>query len=243
MKTIKLGHQAPINWRVNKFNSIEIEGDLAYCKSHNFVYNTEDEKEKLYYAKPCFYTDNRYEESVFNFYKNTKIRWNRKKEFSLKTCIRTALKIKNVPKGTIIEFKKSWYYRNKNIDNSFNFKVKKENSFDPNYQINLPEYSNNFKDCEFSKILTDLLRSNGFIVKVYNSNPHTLIGEEEGEIAIAHGYGKQIGYSSKNNTFRGYSNGIDNILYDRLGEFDKWSRCNEILKTTDIQEILNILKS
>jgi hypothetical protein len=41
----------------------------------------------------------------------------------------------------------------------------------------------------------------------------------------------------------GYSNGRDNILFDKFGEFNKWSRCNEILKTTPIDEIIEILKN
>ena len=60
---------------------------------------------------------------------------------------------------------------------------------------------------------------------------------------MAYGYGKKIGFSSFNNDFMGYSNGCENILWDRFGEFDKWSRCYEIPKTTPIEEIIEILKS
>lgn len=65
----------------------------------------------------------------------------------------------------------------------------------------------------------------------------------DGEIAIAHGYGKQIGFSSFNNDFQGYSNGCDNILWDSFGQFNKWSSCIEISKNTPINDIIKELKS
>jgi len=90
--------------------------------------------------------------------------------------------------------------------------------------------------------LVDALRENGFLVSVYNSNPGFLIGEEEGEIAIAYGHNKKIGFSSHNNSFRGYSNGDDNILFDYFGEFNKWSQCLEIEKKNKIDKIVKLLK-
>jgi hypothetical protein len=67
--------------------------------------------------------------------------------------------------------------------------------------------------------------------------------EEVGECAIAYGHGKRIGISSLNNTLFGYTNGENNILWDTREDFDKWSRCNEIPKTTSIDEIVAILKT
>jgi hypothetical protein len=34
----------------------------------------------------------------------------------------------------------------------------------------------------------------------------------------------------------------NNILWNKFGEFNKWSQCNEISKDTEINEIINILK-
>jgi hypothetical protein len=39
----------------------------------------------------------------------------------------------------------------------------------------------------------------------------------------------------------GYSNGCDNVLFDYFGEFDKWSRCNEISKDLSPKEIVREL--
>ena len=256
---LKLGHQAPVRWRVNKFNSINIKGDFAYCSSHNFVYNKEIEQEKLYNALPCYYTDIRFRDSSNNFYGECKLHWTRFTDVSLRACIRKTLNCKNIPVGTIVEFHKSWYYPGKKVDNSFKFKIRKENKLDIEFEINDPDYKKNFASCEFSKNLTDALRLAGFIVGVRSENTNFLSSmistaaaytgkyietkEEEGESAIAYGFGKKIGYSSKNDSLFGYSSGCDNILFDWLGEFDKWSRCNEISKTTSIDEIVEILKS
>jgi len=254
----KLGHQAPKNCRINRFNSIEINGEFAYCKSHNFVYNVEVEKEKLYNGKPCYYTDIRFADGKYNYYNNCMLRYNRFQDFSLKACIRKVLRTKGIPVDTIINFNKSWFYRKKKIDNSFKFKIKKEIINDIEYQINDPIYFNNFTNCNFSQELTNELRKNGFIVGVMKnesflknminttiqySGDHNLIDSViDGEIAIAYGYGKIIGFSSLTNDFKGYSNGCNNILWDKFGEFCKWSRCNEISKNTSVSEIIKILK-
>ena len=59
-KVETVGHQAPKGLRGdNRFSRVDIRGDFAYCVSHNFVYNPEVEEEKLYNAKPCYYTDGR----------------------------------------------------------------------------------------------------------------------------------------------------------------------------------------
>jgi len=257
-KTNKLGHQAPKGWRANKFNFIEINGDFAYCKSHNFLYNSQIEEEKLYNGLPCYYTDIRFKDTMHNYYRNCYLHWTREKTISLKACIRKTLNCKNIPVGTIVMFTKNWYYPGKRIDGSYAFKIKKENKIDVKFEINDPSYSNNFSTCEFGKQLTNELRKNGFIVAVNKNNNFILSmvstaavyagqesdinSEEEGEIAIAYGYDKKIGYSSGNNNFMGYSNGCDYILWDYFGEFDKWSRCTEIAKTNSIEKIIEILK-
>lgn len=255
-KNTKLGHQAIKGYVHNKFNSIGIDGDLRYCKSHNFMYDGEIEEEKLYNGQPCYYTDSRFIDGRFNFYKNSMIYWTRWKEISLKSCLRRIKKVKGIPVGTIVDFNKSWYIPKKNVDISYRFKVTKYNPVDVNYEINSPRYSEKFVNCDFSNKLTDELRKNGFIVGVSRNESflgnmlNTAISyaggefkdsEIEGDIAIAYGYGKKIGFSSFKNDFMGYSDGYENILWDKFGEFDKWSRCNLISKNTPIEDIVEIL--
>lgn len=254
----KLGHQAPSGWRRNECNSIEIEGDLHYCWSHNFVYNCEEEERKLYNGEACYYTDNRFVDGAYNFYNNTKLFWRRWNPISIKAAIRRTLQTKGIPVGTIVSFNKSYYHPGKKFDNSFIFKVKKDNPIDIKFEINKPSYSRNFETCERSQKLTDALRENGFIVSVRKENNNFISSmlstaiavktgervepkQETGEIAIAYGHGKKIGFSSNNDTLLGYSSGIDSILWDEFGCFDKWSRCEQIPKTTSIEEIIEIL--
>jgi hypothetical protein len=253
----KLGHQAPKGSIYNRFNHISLRGDFGYCASHNFVYNPEEEERKLYNGEPCYYTDVRYV-SGGNFYKNCYLKYSRWKDFSLKAAIRKTLGCRNIPVGTIVNFDKSWYIPSKrNLDLSYEFKIRNENRLEINYEINSPRYSANFNTCEFSKNLTDALRANGFIVAVDSRNQNFLlslvstaaayIGKhiettgEEGETAIAYGHGKKIGFSSRRNSLFGYHDGCENILFDHFGEFDKWSRARWISKDTDIDEIVNIL--
>lgn len=258
-KNKKIGHQAPKEYVVNKFNSIEIDGDFAYCKSHNFIYNKEHENWKLYQGLPCYYTDIRFVDTALNFYKNCYVYSTRFKDISLKACIRKTLNCKNIPVGTIVSFNKSWYYPKKNIDNSYKFRIKKENKLNTIFEVNDPAYFQDFANCEFSNELISALRKNRFLVKVEKNE--SFLGnmfnaavaftgsndfkdtEIEGDVAVAYGYGKIIGFSSFKNDFMGYSCGCDNILWDRHGEFNKWSQCNEIPKTSSIEEIIKILKS
>ena len=73
----QLGHQVPKGLRQTKFSEIHIDGDLHYCRSHNFVYDSEKEEEKLYNAQPCYHTDGRFRDGNYNFYKDCKLFWKR----------------------------------------------------------------------------------------------------------------------------------------------------------------------
>lgn len=263
----KLGHQAPRLWRFNRyFHNIIIRGDLHYCYSHNFMFNCVEEERKLYNGEPCFYTDWRYTAGKYNYYKDcylhfVRSEWGNRYELSLKACMRVVNQTRNIPVGTIVDFNHDWYHttkKNKVIPMSYRFKVRKENVFDPQYEINLPNYSRNFIDCERSQKLTEVLRANGFIVGVSKGNPDFIMGmigavqeytngqrdadqEVGGQIATAYGHGMMIGFSSADNTYQGYSYGRKNILFDYFGEFDKWSQCHEIDKKCTPEEIIKRL--
>lgn len=264
----KLGHQAPRGMRLNDhFHYVTIDGDLHYCYSHNFVYNEVDEERKLYNGEPCYYTDNRYWDDKHNYYKKcymywVRARWGRKYELSVKACMRVVNQCRNIPVGTIVRFGRDWYYTSKKkgnyIDMGYNFKIRKENLFDPQYEISAPSYSRDFHCCERSQKLTEALRANGFIVSVSKGNPDFIMGmiataqeyttgqrdadkEAGGQIATAYGYGMMIGFSSGDNTYRGYSYGVKSVLFDYFQEFNKWSQCYEIDKKLPADEIVKIL--
>lgn len=238
---LRMPHLAPKGCRRNDdFTSITLTGEFAYCESHNFIFNPTVEEEKLYNGQPCYYTDNRFVSGDWNSFMVAKLYWKRRNPISLKSCIRRTLRCRNIPVGTEITFGKSYYFVDLKVENSFKFKVKKVNEFEPIYEINKPSFANNFKTA--SNELVERLRNEGFLVSVWNENPNFLIGEESGELAIAYGFGKIIGFSTETNSFRGYQNGRENILWDKFGNFDKWSRCNEISKNTPIDEIIFKLK-
>ena len=264
----KLGHQAPKGYVMNRyFNYVYIKGDLHYCYSHDFVYDCEEEERKLYNAEPCYYTDARYRDGGGNYFKDTylyqsRARWSAKHTPSLKACMRIVEQCRNIPVGTIVDFKRDWYYTRKNsrmpIPMSYRYKVRKENSFDPEYQINGKSYSRNFDDDKWAQELTDALRANGFIVSVSKGNPNRLLEmvataaaytgqsfdkdiDDEGQIATAYGHGRKIGFSTGDNSYRGYSYGCEWILYDFFGEFNKWSQAIQIHKTTPIEDIIKEL--
>jgi hypothetical protein len=255
---IKLGHQAPSGYRTNKCSSILIEGDLHYCWSHDFVYNEHEEGRKLYNGEPCYFTDGRfYTPFGFNFYKDGYLYNRRFDSISIKAAIRRTLKCKGIPVGTIVNFNKSYYHPGKKFGNSFIFKVKKDNPIDFEYEVSKPSYSANFSNCKRSQKLVEALREKGFNVSVLKDNDNFIssmistaaavkgskveVKKEDGEVAIAYGHGKKIGFSSYDNNLFGYTYGVESILWDRFDYFNKWSQCNEILKTTSVDEVIKIL--
>ncbi len=260
-RIFRLGYQAPKKYRVKSdFGRIEVK-DMHYCKSHNFWYDTEEQDRLLHEGKPCIHTDINFVEGNYNFYGEGSMGWWRRNGISLKSAIRKARKTKNLPLGTIIDISHNCYGTFKKSKKSYSlgykFKVRNENKFEPDYKINAPVFLQNFNTDDKSKELTDLLRANGFVVAVNSKNKSFIssmiataaaytgqsmdVDEEEGEIATAYGHGLRIGYSSNQSTYRGYSYGVKNVLFDKWDEFDKWSRCREISKETPNEEILEIL--
>lgn len=259
--TVKYGYQAPRGRRTNYgFMCIDVE-NMHYCWSHDFWFSQEEQNALLHQGKPCIYTDYGYAEGNHNSFGRGCMLWKRGNGFTLRKAIRLLKRTRNLPIGTIVKIGHNWRYASKKgksgIELSYDFKVRKENKFDPKYEIS-PEFSGgNFNTDEKAKALTDLLRANGFIVAVRSKNPNfisslvataaahigksTDVTDEEGEIATAYGHGLRVGFSSGNSTYRGYSCGVKSILFDKWNEFDKWSRCREISKEKTNEEILNIL--
>ena len=267
----KLGHQAPKGYVFNRyFHRIEIEGDLHYCASHDFVYDSVEEDRKLHNGEACYHTDARYWDGKHNYYKNCALYWVRsfwgkKYELSLKACMRFVEQCRNIPVGTIVRFEHDWYYTSKKskkpIRSDYYYKVRKENRFDPQYEINGKSWSRDFHSDEWAQELTAELRANGFLVSVSKGNPDFIFGmlntaskyaggkvienrDDGGQIATAYGHGMRIGFSTGKDTYRGYGDGVDNVLFDYFQEFNKWSQCYHISKSLSPKEIVEeLLKS
>jgi len=260
----KFGFQAPKNHRIKRFNYVHINGDFHYCESHNFMYDVEEQEKLLYDGKPNYNTDKRYYDGDFNYYRSTYLhfsrsRWPDKYGISLKSAFRLVEFCGNIPVGTVVDFEQDWVYTHKKINPSFRYVVRKENKFDPKYEITKPSFFRNFTRDDKRKTLVDALRENGFLVQVFDENPDyitsminqasksvgqpTVPNDIGGEVALAYGFGKKIGFSSHGDAFMGYSNGCDNILFDHYGEFNKWSQCLEIPKTSKVKDIIKKLKA
>ena len=256
-KTTKIGYQAPKGQRINSgFMEIKVQ-DMHYCYSHDFWYNTEEQDKLLHEGKPCFYTDG-YVDGRQNFYREGSMLWDRE-GFTLKKAKRLIRKTRNLPIGTVVNIGSNFCYVGKKRTGSlgYNYKVRKENKFDPEYTVMRPSYFKNFNTDQKGRDLIDLLRANGFLVSVSSKNTNFISGmisnaamaigktieadDEEGETATAYGHGLRVGISSNDSTFNGYTYGIKSILFDKWDEFDKWSRCREISKEKSNEEILQIL--
>lgn len=256
----RIGHQAPKGSRVNEYHSIELRGDFHYCWSHHFVYNKEEQEKLLYDAKPCIFTDGRFGYGPGNYFgKCVMVR--RTQPFSLKAAMRFTESCKGIPKGAVVEFGKRWYFTDKKVNGSFLYKVKKENPIDIEYEVSRKSYFKNFDSCQKSNDLTKALREAGFLVsvvdntdflmsmvktagKITSTNTDDIDDKiKKSQIAVAYGNGLIIGFSSGDSTFRGYMNGRDNILFERFGEFDKWSYCIPISKSKSVDSIVETLKS
>lgn len=226
---LKLGHQAPSGWRVNKCNEIELPLNLVYNLTYNFVYDKKEENRKLYNAQPCVYTDIRFDTE----FENNNLHHLKQGPISIKAAIRKTLRCKGIPKGTLVQFSKSYYFPKYDIDNSYLFKVRKKNPNNIQYQISDPSFFNNFTTCNRSYEVVNALRNNGFLVQILTKNGV--------EIAFAYGYGKMVGFSVGNEPDNCYGLSSSNILWCNYGEFDKWNHCNPIPKSSSNEEILSIL--
>lgn len=240
LKYLRLGHQAPKLWRVNECNEILLPDNLLYDSRYNFVYDKNVETYKLYSGQACYYTDARFTKDKRDLIQWNNIYFKRRKYISIKAAIRRTLECKGIPKGTLVVFRKGYYYPKKRINNEFLFKIRQENPLGMKYEVSNPSFFNNFTSCSKSKELVDLLRTNGFLVKVSEF--------EEGdgkkvETAVAYGHKKIVGFSelSKKEPLFDYCWGNDNLLWNKYGEFCKWSKCKPIPKSSSVEDVLNVL--
>lgn len=236
-----MGYNAPKPLRQKLFNSITIERQnkktYKYCINTNSWFCEEDQQQLLYLGLPCIYTDNRFSLNNGNVYATGFFYFNYNYPICLKTGMRWLRKSYNLPVGTIVDFRTSWYYKFKKIKTNFTYIVKKENPKQFDFKVNHPSFFNEINLDDKIGDLVNLMRLNGFIVRVYEVNNDGKTHQE----CLAYGHNKIVGFSTGDNLYYGYTYGIENILWDRFNEFDKWSKCNQIKKTLSNEEILQIL--
>jgi hypothetical protein len=251
---LKTGFQCPKKYQLTHFNIIRMSrwdnghnSNLKYNQQYNFAYDANKEQEKLYNGKACYYTDKRFKDC----HDNDTIVDDVKKNLNLKSCILKAYSVKGIPKGTIVRFSSAYLMKGyKKYDLCYRYRIEKEKPTDIQYEISDDSYFDNFCEDEKSKELVNALRQNGFLVSI-RSNINALTGCEKsesilgdnGKIAIAYGFGKMIGFSSYQNSLRGYFNGCENILWDMCGHFNKWSQSRQISKSMSVDVLLPLFKT
>lgn len=241
---IKLGHQAPIGWRVNTYQYLTMDGEIKYNSKYNFVYDHKKESLKLHQGQACYFTDAR-----FNAINEVGINGNfsflsfndfKGKDISHKAAIRKILKCKGFPVGTLIRFTKNWRYEDHRfLDNSFIFKVKKPNPVSITYSITEPSFLANLTLCDKAQELVVALRNNGFFVSVIKNTSNDY--EKWQEVAIAYGHGKRVSFSPIGMPVQCCYYELNRILWDTHDNFGKWSKCNYILMSLPTEDILSVL--
>jgi len=243
-----MGYLAKKNKRINRgFTQAdfyqnpneEAWDERAWESKHNIIYDKQKMEELMAWGQPSIYTDVRFDTEY-----EMHLFWKSRKDKSLEACIRRLNKTRGLMKGDKILIKNAYMSRtskNKPVSLDYIYRVKEDRPLDIKWEINGPYINNLFKSDEWANKLTLDLRKAGFIVNVYNSNPNRLIGEELGQIAIAWGWGKRVGFSSGSNNFMGYKDGEKNVLFDKWDCFDKWSRCETISKSESIESIVEKL--
>lgn len=213
-----------------KFNFATLKGPYGYCKSHNFVYNQDEEEKKLYNGQPCIYTDDRYS-GGFDLYMKADLIWSRYKSLSIKQMKNKLSSIRNIPEGAVIHLESAWYLRG--LGDKLQYHLKAHYiPFNPDYKVNLPEYSALPKD-EWCRSFTVNLRNAGYLVAVY---------EDDTEYCIAYGWNKKLGFSPLGQPVAGYHHGLESILFDEYQCFDKWSKCEEISMNAPQEDIILYLQ-
>lgn len=205
--------------------------DISVTKN-GYIYNRHEQEKLLHYGKPCIYTDSRFNIDSFGIIHAK----------TLKAAIRKCRKLVNLTDKPVEFYLLNKYGPARRNGTSFDVTLKSK----PSKKV--IEFINDDKAPDLSlltdtkvKEITQALLDNGFFVNIYK-NTCFLVGTEIGGCQItAYGHGRRVGISEFDNTFRGYGNGKSEILWDYYDQFDKWSRCNEISKNTDIKDIINEL--
>jgi len=52
-----------------------------------------------------------------------------------------------------------------------------------------------------------------------------------------------VGFSEFDDDLYGYGSGRKFILFDKIGHFDKWSKCEQIIKPTSVEQFPDILNT
>lgn len=231
---IHKGHLAPKGLREKKyFNKIVLphDSELCYSRNTNSVYNIDVETEKLYTGSACAHTDKRF---YTNSYSTERIKQSNSC-LSLKSCIRTINRIKNIPIGTKVHISSDFVFEDyPKVIIGYDYVRAKNNNIDIKYNVDKEEFTRVFTKKHFSYAFCKLLRECGFLVKI-NTTSNT-----NQEYAIAYGHNKRVMFAEFDVPTFSHRGG-EFILWNKIDCFNKYADCNVIPKNTPFYLILDLL--
>lgn len=221
--------------------------------------NREEEKRKLYNGEACFHTDAFYSYPKWfdsQIYGRNYIRIPLRHNFNdgsrnfatLGEMLKKIKKLEHLfPENTELGIDSQFYGEKEGRTYSMGLKYvtkRKFKGFNTKFQVSKSKYYDNFEKDELKAKLITFLRQNGFLAQVWNEEYDYDDDEVKGcKLSLIYGHGLMIGLSEFNNRFNGYWTGMESILYDKLGEFDKWSKAFQIPKPTSEKDFDNILQT
>lgn len=224
-----------------------------WCKSHQFWFDDEKETKKLYNGIPNIFTDNSFDAEGFgNFYKKGCIFFGKrfqKKGTSILKAVRSVIKNRvGLDEHDEITIENRFYLdlkeeTGKNYSFAVNVKIHPNHVIQPSvdYEVNgsyltIP----NSKDESFNERVL-FLRENGFLCSVFEDLDYST--NKCHNSCIAYGMNTKIGFSDFDNDLLGYHYGKEDILFDKYGCFDKWSRAENLSKSTNNLDLLEIIST
>lgn len=133
---------------------------------------------------------------------------------------------------------------NYSLDNKYTTS-RKFAGFREDFTVSKPSFHSFFEDGdEVTNELVRRMRAAGFLVDI-NVIPDSKdpLGPHSGCVgAIAHGHNLTVGFSTFDNRLFNYYDGIDNVLFDYKGSFDKWSRCEQVKKPKTMEEVAGVIE-
>jgi hypothetical protein len=196
-----------------------------------------EQEELLYNGKPCIYTDNNYS-TEYNEY-NYNINITKKRSgVSLKTVMRKINKYKNLTNETILlKIRNANYFPRLKMDLGVIFKMKPTNDIVTFNKSKIFTDTSIIKDGKIKEIIDILIKLDFNIFKEEFDENYD--GTVIKDIFVVYGANRKIGITQFDDTIYGYTDAMENILYDDYDEFDKWSRCKKIPKSNSVNDIIN----
>ena len=257
---------------MNGFYRIEhlIEFNLYRQKSTGMIVTVDTHKQVdlKFEGKPCIFTDDDYELFNNNYYENHGfyLPGGRRKPGTLGSAIKKIRKMEQVfPTGTVLKLVNKSYYKDDNTGQTASLDLeykttRKFQGYQETFSVSKQSYLSEIPDDNIVREFVKQMRENGFLVQVTDNEQYCDADHPDAYDSLAEyhmpspswmrpsfaayftGHGIEGGISYPGETLFGYTNGINNVLFDYKDEFNKWSRCYELKKPTNTEEVNRLVQ-